>query len=312
MNDGIKHAIKKYTPRLLFPIVKEILTGSRHYIRKTTRKLQHIYTVQDLTRDLQNAGIHRSDTVMVHSALSQIGNVQNGAITVIESLMEAVGPEGTVLMPVFGAPVTENTESCSIIDLRTAKSKVGSITEAFRAMPGVKRSSHPFTSISAWGKHAEYLTSGHQNAPQNCHADSPLGRLHQLGGKILGLGIDMGTVSFYHVPEDNWPDFPLPVYDTPQQVSYIDQQGNHITREILRYRKERSGNRIDQYGFQFLRNFMAANLNQHAGRVTFRYGKSHSWWVGTEQLYNEMVRLGKLGITIYISKEELDAILKSR
>ena len=304
MKDTIKYFIKKYTPRAFFPVVKATLTGSRHIIRDISRTLHKDLNADDLTRDLIRAGIEKGDILMVHSALSRIGNVRGGAQTVIESLMKAVGPEGTVLMPAFGAPVTEMNETDTPIDLRTARSRVGTITEVFRTMPGVLRSSHPFTSICAWGKQAEYLTNGHQNAPQNCHADSPLGRLHHLGGKIIGIGIDMGTVSFYHVIEDSWPGFPIQVYDKPQMVNYIDQSGNRITREILRYRKELSRNRIDQYGFQWLRDFFAEDLDQHAGRITFSYGKARSWWVSAEKLYKELVRLGTLGITIYLTKEE--------
>ena len=41
-----------------------------------------------LVKDLNSIGIKKGDTVMVHSSLSSMGNVDGGAETVIEALKE--------------------------------------------------------------------------------------------------------------------------------------------------------------------------------------------------------------------------------
>ena len=50
---------------------------------------------------------------------------------------------------------------------------------------------------------------------------SPLGRVLEADGYIMGLGTDLGPVTFYHVLEDLCGDsFPFPVYtpDSPVVV----------------------------------------------------------------------------------------------
>ena len=50
---------------------------------------------EQIVFDLQLGGIQRGDVVMMHSALSSIGYVEGGADTVIDAVLEAIGPEGT-------------------------------------------------------------------------------------------------------------------------------------------------------------------------------------------------------------------------
>ena len=44
---------------------------------------------------------------MVHSSMSSLGYVVNGALDVIDALLEAVGPEGTLLMPAHTGQLTD-------------------------------------------------------------------------------------------------------------------------------------------------------------------------------------------------------------
>ena len=52
----------------------------------------------EIIQRLKEAGLKRSDVVMVHTSLKRLGYVC-GAQTVIEALMEAVGADGTIMMP---------------------------------------------------------------------------------------------------------------------------------------------------------------------------------------------------------------------
>lgn len=53
----------------------------------------------EIIQRLKEAGLKRSDVVMVHTSLKRLGYVCGGAQTVIEALMEAVGADGTIMMP---------------------------------------------------------------------------------------------------------------------------------------------------------------------------------------------------------------------
>ena len=53
-------------------------------------------TLDDLIEGLRRVGIHEGDTIFCHSSLSKFGYVEGGAETVVEALLRAAGPAGTV------------------------------------------------------------------------------------------------------------------------------------------------------------------------------------------------------------------------
>ena len=57
-------------------------------------------TVAGLVPALRAAGVPAGATVIVHSALSRLGRVGGGARAVVEALTAALGPAGTLVLPV--------------------------------------------------------------------------------------------------------------------------------------------------------------------------------------------------------------------
>ena len=51
-------------------------------------------TLEDLVQDFHRLGVPGGGLVMVHSSLSSIGHVDGGAETVVDALLEALGPTG--------------------------------------------------------------------------------------------------------------------------------------------------------------------------------------------------------------------------
>ena len=159
----------------------------------------------------QALGLEKGASVMVHTSLSKIGYVCGGAQTVIEALLEAVGGEGTVMMPAQSWKNLDPEDGVHgdveeaywqvirdhwpAYDKRlTPTNTMGAVAEMFRSWPGTLRSDHPARSVAAWGKYAEYLTSGHDLS--NIFGDgSPIGKLYELDGDVLliGVGYDKNT-----------------------------------------------------------------------------------------------------------------------
>ena len=62
-------------------------------------KERQIVLKQDILKSLNDVGLRKGQTVIVHTSLSSLGFVCGGAQVVIEALIETVGKDGTILMP---------------------------------------------------------------------------------------------------------------------------------------------------------------------------------------------------------------------
>lgn len=152
-------------------------------------------TKQQIVDDLRALGVGPGMTVMVHSSLSALGRVEGGANTLIEALIEAVQPGGTVAMPAM--------PGSDVFDIETSSSTVGTVTEIFRSYPGVTRSFHPSHSACAIGPRTEYLLADTLDHPTAIGSESPWGRLSRLTeGYVLLLGVDQDRNTLLHHPEE--------------------------------------------------------------------------------------------------------------
>lgn len=153
-----------------------------------------MFTIERLVHDLRQLGINPGEMLAVHASMKKIGgHIEGGPASVIHALLEVIGEEGTLVIPVFNHPA-------DVIDLRTAPSRLGIISETFRQWPGVRRSNNATHSVAACGRDAEAIISAHENCAA-LDVDSPLHKVAQRGGKILHLGTDLSSCSLVHVAE---------------------------------------------------------------------------------------------------------------
>lgn len=147
----------------------------------------------ELRAGFRGLGLESGSRVVVHSSLNSLGHVVGGADTVVDALLDAVGPEGTVAVPTF-------TRYDEPYNPDESPSTTGAVTEALRRRDEAVRSLHPTKSIAAIGPDAEALVADHE--PLNSLGPgSPLHRLLERDGRILLLGVDHTTNSALHVAE---------------------------------------------------------------------------------------------------------------
>lgn len=174
-------------------------------------------TCQSLTEQFAACGLAAGQTVVVHSSLSKLGWVVGGAEDVIQALLNVLTPSGTLMMPTHTGgngdpsywrnppvpeawwPIIRQTRP-AFDPLRTPTRGMGAIPELFRTWPGVIRSQHPIVSFAALGPNADYLTRDHP-LEKEFGDDSPLGRLYELDGWVLLLGVDHGNNTSLHLAE---------------------------------------------------------------------------------------------------------------
>ncbi|HZU14341.1 MAG TPA: AAC(3) family N-acetyltransferase [Chloroflexota bacterium] len=159
-------------------------------------------TREDLVHDLRRLGVEPGMTVLVHSSLSSLGWVEGGAETVIDALLEAVGPEGTVLVPTLTGTEEDGPEHPPRFDPATSPCWTGTIPETFRRREAAERSMHPTHSVAGIGNDTRTLIEGHAHVATPCAADSPYGRLADRGGRILLLGVTHESNTCLHMVEE--------------------------------------------------------------------------------------------------------------
>ena len=87
----------------------------------------------DLLACFADVGVRSGGTLFVHSSLSSFGTVRGGEHTVIDALLETVGPDGLLAMPTH----TWSTVSAEqpVFHQHLSPSITGRITESFRRRP---------------------------------------------------------------------------------------------------------------------------------------------------------------------------------
>jgi aminoglycoside 3-N-acetyltransferase len=168
-----------------------------------------------IAADLSAAGIRPGGVLLVHSSLSALGHVPGGPETVIRGLLQALGPEGTLLFPTL---TYENvTPKNPFFDVRRTPSNVGLIPETFRKRPGSMRSIHPTHSVAGIGARAREMLADHVADTTPCGPHSPFHKLPQVGGQILMLGCGLHPNTSMHAIEERV----VPPYLFGPQVPYI-------------------------------------------------------------------------------------------
>ncbi|HET6453644.1 MAG TPA: AAC(3) family N-acetyltransferase [Armatimonadota bacterium] len=183
-------------------------------------------TKAEIVEGLRALGVKPGDILMVHSALSSLGWVEGGADTVIDALIEAVGPGGTIAMPTLYLPSISGLE---VFDVNESPSQMGEISEIFRRRQGVVRSVHPTHPVAAYGFRAEDLIRDHALAPTACGQGTPFSKLADWGGKVLLLGVDQDRSTLLHTAED-YADSP---YLTTKTARYRDPFDGEVKELIL-------------------------------------------------------------------------------
>jgi aminoglycoside 3-N-acetyltransferase len=174
-------------------------------------------TRESLRADLAALGVARGMVVLAHTSLRTLGWVNGGPVALILALEDLLGPEGTLVMPTHTGALSEPsywvsppvpaawwetiraTMPAYQPDLAPTR-EMGAVPEAFRKQAGVRRSPHPQVSFAAWGRHAEAITREHP-LEAGLGDGSPLGRVYDLNGWVLLVGVGHANNTSLHLAE---------------------------------------------------------------------------------------------------------------
>jgi aminoglycoside 3-N-acetyltransferase len=148
-----------------------------------------------LMEQLRALGVNEGGVLLVHTSFRSVRPVEDGPAGLVEALWRSIGRQGTLVMPSW----TGSDEEIFDPELTPASRDLGVVADTFWRMPGVLRSRHPFA-FAALGPEAARITSDPLPLPPHIPA-SPVGRVHDLDGQVLLLGVGHDANTTLHLAE---------------------------------------------------------------------------------------------------------------
>lgn len=171
-------------------------------------------TRRSLAADIAALGLASGDAVLVHAALRQVGPILGGPDTLIDALLDVVGPAGTILgycdwqVDEDAAADPARRDDVPPFDRHRSRSirDNGAFPELLRTTPEALRSANPGASCAALGGRADWFTADHP-LDYGYGPGSPFARLVEADGKTMMLGAPLDTMTLLHHAE-HLADFP--------------------------------------------------------------------------------------------------------
>ena len=150
------------------------------------------------------SGLFSGDVVLIHSSMKRVFQylITNGYEAnpdfIINSLIEVVGREGTILLPLFNF----DFPTSKYFSLSSTPSQMGTITEYARLNYEGYRTGHPIYSFFVLGYHAKEFKD--INNRSGYGSDSPFAKIIELNGKIASVDLDdQHSMTMYHFVEES-------------------------------------------------------------------------------------------------------------
>lgn len=152
-------------------------------------------TPSAIADQLRALGVMTGAVVQVHTSFRAVRPVDGGPAGLIEALLMTVGPDGTVVMPSWTG------DDDHVFDPATtpADFDLGVVAQTLWRRPDARRGAHPFA-WAAVGPRAKEIVDVPMTLPPH-GPESAVGRVHDLGGQVLLLGVGHDADTSLHLAE---------------------------------------------------------------------------------------------------------------
>ncbi|HEX6269744.1 MAG TPA: DUF4910 domain-containing protein [Anaerolineales bacterium] len=150
-------------------------------------------TLEKLADEFRELGVTNGDVLFIHSSYKSLGGVEGGPQTLINALLNVIGPEGTLIMPTFNYDFLKGIPW----DFHSTVSQMGILTEIVRTDPRAKRMHHAIYSMAAIGKLADEVAA---HRSDDCFGETTIfKKFRDWDAKILILGLPYSkSITFLH------------------------------------------------------------------------------------------------------------------
>lgn len=163
--------------------------------------MKEAITKEKLIQDLRRVGVQAGDLLHLKVSMRSIGKVEDGASTVLQALLEVVGPEGSLIsdafIKVYPLPL-DAAAKMQVADAHTA-SYAGAFANEMIKHPDMVRSKHPIQKYAGIGTQAKELCDAH--TPDSGGYEL-LDYMADMGAKNLTIGEKVVGVGTTHVAID--------------------------------------------------------------------------------------------------------------
>ena len=192
------------------------------------------YNKQQLKDQLESMGLKGDETILIHSSMKSIGEVDGGADTVLDAWMEYF-KDGLLLLPTHTWK-TVNADN-PVYNPYTTPSCVGLLTNMFMKREGVIRSLHPTHSMAGYGKNAAEYLAGEEYNNTPCTPGGCYDRLKDAGGKVLLVGVGHERNTYIHSVEEVL-NVPNRLSDMPMELVIELQEESNNSGKLPPYNRD--------------------------------------------------------------------------
>ena len=195
-----------------------------------------IYRKSDLQNDIKKMNIDSKGTLLIHSSMKAVGNVDGGADTVLDVWSEYM-KDGLLIFPTHTWDRVGKDNP--VFDVKTDSSCVGILGNLFMKRPNVIRSLHPTHSVAVLGNDAESFVNDEEKIDTPCGRKGCWGKLYDRNATIIFLGCTLKSNTFIHGVEE-WNAVPDRISEETETLKIIDYNGHEIINHMHRHRCTRA------------------------------------------------------------------------
>lgn len=188
-----------------------------------------MYSKKELQEQIKLLGIKPNDTLLIHSSMKAIGEVEGGAETVLDVFSEYLEDEGLMILPTH--TWAQMNDEYNVFNPEIEPSCVGLLTNLFRKRAGVIRSLHPTHSLAAKGKGAKNFTNGEEQFNTPCNRNGCYGKLYDRKAKILLIGCSYNRNTFLHGVEE-WNNIEIRIASWQKKLKIVMLDGSTLLRPM--------------------------------------------------------------------------------
>ncbi|MEA5027018.1 MAG: AAC(3) family N-acetyltransferase [Erysipelotrichaceae bacterium] len=182
-----------------------------------TRTIEDAITKEIMVKKLKQLGVRTGMVLETHIAMSGFGYVIGSAQAVVDALIECLGYDGTLVMPMQDAnncdptiwdnPPIDHALHQMVRDYTPAFHRkesdgveMGAVVNNFRRRDGVIVSNNPSLAYAAWGKYAK-LICDHHALHFSLGEESPIAKMYELEAGVLMIAVPYSKCTCMHLAE---------------------------------------------------------------------------------------------------------------